>query len=185
MDRMKVFISSTQRDLQKERDGVETIIGRLGHECIRSETFDSPGFSPESVCLKMARDCDIYIGLFGDRYGFEPENYDISVTALEYREARADNPLKIFIYVKDVKKIEPKQEHFLQEIQDFSNGYFRHEKFKELDQLTEQVERDIITWTTRQIRRALSKEIEVRALIDKVEHLSRIMEMYGVPENLR
>jgi hypothetical protein len=35
------------------------------------------------------------------------------------------------------------------------------------------------------VREALKKQIELRALRDKVEHMSRVMELYGIPEELR
>jgi hypothetical protein len=89
------------------------------------------------------------------------------------------------VYIKNVEKVDPEQERFLQEVQDFSKGYFRHEMFTNCNQLAEQVRRDIITWTTRQVRKALSKELEVERLRDKVAYLSRTMERYGIPEDLR
>jgi hypothetical protein len=71
MDRLKVFLSSTQRDLQAERASAEAVIDELGHDCLRAETFDSPGTSSEDACRHMARSCDVYIiGIFGPRYGF-------------------------------------------------------------------------------------------------------------------
>src|SRR5438094_351624 len=129
MERLKVFVSSMQTDLQAERDGVQAVIEGLGHGCLRAETYDSPGVSPEEACRQMARDCDIYVGIFGERYGFKPKHLAISVTELEYREARENNPGKICVYVKDVNLTEPDQEMFLRDIQDFSAGYFRHTKF--------------------------------------------------------
>lgn len=185
MERLKVFISSTQKDLQTERNSVEALIEQMGYECLRSEKFNAPGVSPENACIQMARECDIYIGIFGGRYGYKPQHLDISVTELEYREARLHNPEKVFVYIKDTNDIELEQRRLLKEIQDFSEGYFRHEKFTDYHHLAEQVKRDIINWTTRQIRKALIKDLEVQALRYKVAHLSQIMEMYGIPEDFR
>lgn len=185
MERLKVFLSSTQRDLQNERDSAEAVIAELGHYCLRAETFDSPGTSPEDACRQMARSCDIYVGIFGPQYGFRVPRVGISATELEYREARNSNPGKILVYVQDAEVLDDEQKRFLQEVQDFSDGYFRHKKFADREELGEQIRRDVITWTTRRVRQSLAKEIEVRALRDKVAHLSRVMELYGVPEELR
>ena len=100
MERVRVFLSSTQTDLQPERDGAEAVIARLGHECLRAETHDAPGSSPEEVCRRLARDCDIYVGVFGGRYGDRVSALGCSATEMEYREARTSNPKKVFVYVK-------------------------------------------------------------------------------------
>lgn len=185
MERVRVFLSSTQVDLQPERDSAEAVIARLGHECLRAETHDAPGISPEEVCRKLARDCDIYVGIFGGRYGYMVPRLGRSATEMEYREARTSNPGKVFVYVKDAEDVEDDQRRFLTEVEDFSQGYFRHERFQSVSQLAQQLERDLITWTSRRIREALAKEVEVRALRDKVAHLSNVMELYGILEDLR
>ncbi len=185
MERLKVFISSTQKDLQQERNSAEEIIAKLGHDCLRAETFDSPGFSSEDACRIMSSNCDIYIGIYGERYGSIVPKLGISATEMEYKEARSHNPGKVFVYIKKVDNIDLEQKKFLEEVQNFSNGYFRHEKFRDPNQLAEQIHRDLITWTTQKVRQALWKEIEAKALRDKVAHLSRVMTLYGIPEDLR
>lgn len=185
MDQLRVFISSTQKDLQSERDVVEVLIQDLGHLCLRAESYDSPGTSPQEACRAMARDCDIYLGIFGRKYGYKVPDLDVSATEMEFREAHDRNPAKVFVYIKEADKVERRQQRFLEEVQSFSNGYFRHANFCDCDELAEQIRRDVITWTTRQIRRLLEKEVETKALRDKVAHLSRVMEMYGIPEALR
>lgn len=185
MERLSIFLSSTQKDLQAERNSAEALIAELGHSCVRAETFDSPGISPEETCKGLARSCDIYIGIFGARYGFVVPHLGISATEMEYREARSSDPNKVFVYVQSNSAMDPDQERFLTEVQSFARGYFRHEKFSDCADLKEQIRRDVITWTTRTVRESLKKQIEVRALRDKVAHMSRVMELYGVPEDLR
>ena len=185
MDRLRVFISSTQKDLQPERDSAEAVIAELGHECLRAETHDAPGVSPEAACRDLAGNCDIYIGIFGSRYGYKVPSLGYSATEMEYREARASNPRKVLVYVKHSDDVEDEQKRFLKEVQDFSDGYFRHERFESATQLAEQIKRDLITWTSCKVREALAMEVEVRALRDKVAHQSRVMELYGIPEGLR
>lgn len=185
MERLKVFLSSTQKDLQGERDSAEALVMEMGHECLRAETFDSPGMSPEEACKVMARSCDIYVGVFGPRYGFVVPHLGVSATEMEYREARASDAAKVFIYIQDSKVLDSDQERFLEQVLSFSSGYFRHGKFLNCTELKEQIRRDVITWTTRKVRDALKKHIELCALRDKVAHMSRVMELYGVPEELR
>lgn len=185
MEQLKLFISSTQKDLQDERNSVQAAVEELGHTCLRAETYSAPGSSPKAACVLMARECDVYIGIFGSRYGFVVPELGISATEMEFREARSQNPAKIFVYVKKAEQIEPEQERFLNDVQDFSSGYFRHEVFTDGNHLIQQIRNDIVTWTTRQVRRLLEKEIEAQALREKVAHQSRVMALYGIPEHLR
>ncbi|WP_440951198.1 DUF4062 domain-containing protein [Methanosphaerula subterraneus] len=184
MERLKVFLSSTQKDLQDERNSAEAIVTKLGHDCLRAETYDSPGISPDEACRYMANSCDIYIGIFGPKYGFTVPHLGISVTQLEYREAKTADPGKVLIYVKDTEILEPEQICFLQEVQDFSKGYFRHEKFIDCVALQDQIYNDLITWITRKVRESLTIEVESSALRDKVAHQKRVMKLYRVPEHL-
>jgi|ERR1700732_3970916 len=185
MDRIRVFISSTQVDLQAERDRVEAVVAELGYECLRAETLAAPGVSSEEACREMARKCDIYVGIFGARYGFWVPKLACSATEMEYREARLSAPGKVFVYVKNAIGIEDEQSRFLGEVQDFSDGYFRHERFQSATQLGEQFKQDLVAWTSRRVREALAKEVEVKALRAKVAHLASVMEIYGIPEDLR
>jgi hypothetical protein len=185
MERLKIFISSVQRDLQAERDAAEAVVGRLGHDCVRAETQDSPGATPKTTCEQMAAECDIYVGILGGTYGQQDPGIGMSITEYEYRQAHARAPDKVFIYVKDVQSVEPKQERFLREVQDFATGYFRHRKFTDCEQLSEQLHRDITTWTTQRVRQARSSERENMALLDKMAYYRRVMKEYGIPEELQ
>jgi len=184
MERLRVFISSTQTDLQLERDAAEAAILDLGHECLRAETHDAPGVSPEVACRDLATHCDIYIGIFGGRYGYVVPSLGCSVTQMEYQAAREADPRKVLIYVRESEDVQDDQARFLKEVQDFSDGYFRHQRFAEATELAEQIRRDIITWTSQRAREASAMEVEIRALRDKVAHQSRVMRVYGIPEDL-
>ena len=185
MDRLRIFVSSTQKDLQPQRDSAEAVISGLGHECLRAETHDAPGYSPEEACKALARNCDIYVGIFGSRYGYVVPHLGCSATEMEFQVAREANPRKVLVYLKHSSDIEPEQADFLQRVQDFSAGYFRHQFFVTDVDLSDQIRRDLVTWMSSKVRETLAKDIELLALRDKIAHLSRVMEIYGVPESLR
>jgi hypothetical protein len=183
--KLKIFVSSTQRDLQAERDLAEEVIKRLGHECLRAEKYISPGQSPEQVCKEMALSCDMYIGIYGKSYGENQEAIGISATEMEYKEAREENASKILVYVKQESEYEEEQARFLSEVEDFSNGYFRHSKFGELAELAQQMERDIIAWSTKKIHELKNKEKELLALKEKVKYYEKVIEIFGIPVVLK
>jgi hypothetical protein len=67
------------------------------------------GLSPEWTCRFLARECDLYIGIFGDNDGSVPRGLGMSPTAMEYREARDNDQGKILIYVQDAQSVERRQ----------------------------------------------------------------------------
>lgn len=141
-DRLKIFISSTMKDLQPERNAVEKAIQKLGFEVIRAETYGSTSHTSRETVRTMVRACDIYLGIFGACYGWMPPGESISVTEIEFREAR-DLGKHMLIYVKDARQREPRQQEFLKRVEDFDKGLFRRPYFKGSRQLTEWVGKDI------------------------------------------
>jgi len=85
----RVFVSSTSADLKAEREAVERAIHQMREvEFTGMEYFGSRPDKPKEVCLSEVSQCQVYVGIFGARYGsIEPESGK-SFTELEYRRAR-------------------------------------------------------------------------------------------------
>ena len=70
MFELNIFISGTYRDLKEEREAVSNSIqGRINFKCIRFETQGSSSDTPIEKCKKMAENCNIYLGIYGKKYG--------------------------------------------------------------------------------------------------------------------
>ena len=151
MDRLKIFISSTMTDLQAERQAVEQAIAELRLEAVRAETIGSQAVSSRQACLEMARQCDIYLGIYGARYGWVSPGDQVSVTEMEFQEAQKQGK-DILIYVKDVPKREEAQEDFLRRVEDFDEGFFRRPYFTTPEQLAEWMKEDIAGLVSRRYR---------------------------------
>ena len=78
----------------------------------------------------------------------EPEG--ISVVEFEYELARAANPGKILIYVKDGLTREPRLEKFINRLQDFERGHVTS-LFTEPDDLYQKIQRDVTRWLASQV----------------------------------
>jgi hypothetical protein len=52
------------------------------------EQFGSKPGSPVEECLAVVQSCQLYVGVFGMRYGTIPEGHDKSMTHIEYDEAQ-------------------------------------------------------------------------------------------------
>lgn len=177
---LQIFISSTQTDLQPERNAAEEVVANLGHHCLRAESYASPGTSSHDACKAMALNCDIYIGVYGKRYGFVPLELGMSVTEMEYRVAKGSNPAKVFVYIKDEEVSDEDQLRFLEEVQDFSSGYFRHGKFRTESELADQIRQDLNVWIVRRVREALHLQQRIRDLEDEVAFLRGMLARRGL-----
>jgi hypothetical protein len=92
VETVKIYISSTYRDLREYRNAVDAALRRMGHDVIGMEQYVAEGTTPLDKCLQDVRSSDAYIVIVGWRYGFRPEDATLnpcsrSITELEYLEA--------------------------------------------------------------------------------------------------
>lgn len=96
----KVYVSSTFRDLRTCRAQVEEAVRLLGHQDVAMEHY---GAEPRPALRKVLADvgaCDVYIGIFGRRYGWVPPGTTQSITEQEYRHARRTGK-EILVFLLD------------------------------------------------------------------------------------
>ena len=95
----KVFLSSTKLDLIELRSAAEEAIHGLdGYEFVGMERFGTRDEMPLKYCLQCVRQCDIFVGIFGHRYGSCPPNSDKSFTEHEYDEALRLNKQRLLFF---------------------------------------------------------------------------------------
>lgn len=93
-----VMISSTAKDLPEHRKQVMDACISLRMLPSMMEHLSASHEDAVEISLKMVEDADIYIGIFGHRYGYIPAGYDISITEMEYHHAiTLGKPTLIFI----------------------------------------------------------------------------------------
>jgi hypothetical protein len=133
MSKIRVMISSTEKDLEEERGTVDSAIKDFHFERYRSEVMDSKSHTPKEVCDEMARNCDIFILVIGESYG--------RITEREFEIAKESNPDKIFVFVKNIEegKRDEKEIEFMKKVMDFDSGYFRAKPFSNCEELYSQV----------------------------------------------
>jgi hypothetical protein len=93
---MKVYLSSTFRDLEAYRAAVFAGLEKAGLDVARMEAYTAADERPLDLCLADVAISDIYVGIFAWRYGYVPpaahgNPESKSITELEYRQATASH----------------------------------------------------------------------------------------------
>jgi hypothetical protein len=98
---MKVYVSSTSKDLHEFRAGVIRTVLDLEHHPVAMENYGARTDTPVEKCLNDVRSCDLYVLLVAYRYGLVPQGYDHSITDLEYQESVKSEKLRLVFVVPD------------------------------------------------------------------------------------
>jgi len=84
---LKIFLSSTKIDLDQVRANVIKFLGVLKSDIISMEIFGSDETRPVDYSLRKVRECNMFIGIYAEKYGTVDKTSDKSITELEYIEA--------------------------------------------------------------------------------------------------
>ncbi|HLO16932.1 MAG TPA: DUF4062 domain-containing protein [Anaerolineales bacterium] len=85
---MKVFISSTYKDLIEYRAAAIRAVEGTNYQASKMEVWGARPDEPITACLKEVEESNLFIGIYALRYGFIPEGADISITEMEYVHAK-------------------------------------------------------------------------------------------------
>lgn len=103
MDKIKVMVSSTVKDLIGERQCIEDTLSKL--EFV--EIVGAAPYAMTSVSLSsaqntklLAQNCDLYILILGKRFGMERPDGK-SATEIEFDAAYHSDPTKILVFLKE------------------------------------------------------------------------------------
>ena len=103
MQKKKVFISSVQSEFTVERQMLfdyltaDALLGKF-FEPFVFENVPAMAVLPSAVFLQEVERCDIYIGLLGEKYGYE-DSEGVSPTEREYDYASQLNKIR-YIFIK-------------------------------------------------------------------------------------
>jgi len=116
MDKKRIFVSSVQSEFQEER---RQIVAYIRQDAMLSRYFEPYIFeeqpaqdcSAQRAYLDEVAASDIYLGLFGERYGYE-DTEGISPTEREYDKATAHNVYRM-VLLKDVSSRHEKEQSLI------------------------------------------------------------------------
>lgn len=103
MSSLDVMLSSTSKDLEKHRKLAEDACKRADFS-VKTMDYLSAENDRDAidVSMRLVEESEVYVGIFGQRYGFRPDDprnsNEISITEMEYRRAKElGMPILIFI----------------------------------------------------------------------------------------
>lgn len=101
---IRIFISSTYKDLKDVRDRILKFVKALGTAPISMETFGSDPNTSKEVCLSNVRKSNYFILISGTRYGDIDKETGKGYTELEYDEAvKQDIPVFPYLLSPEAK----------------------------------------------------------------------------------
>jgi hypothetical protein len=100
---LKVFLSSTAKDLAPYREAVAAAIRKLENlHSVRMEDWTAQPGTPRAVCEAKVRESDIFVGIVGHCYGSSPPDDERSFTEIEFDTAVAEGmPRLMFVTTDD------------------------------------------------------------------------------------
>lgn len=122
MQPIHIFISSVQSEFESERKWLceyirrDALLGRFFQPFIFEE-LPAINKSAQQAYLEAAASCDIYLGLYGLKYGYEDE-VGVSPTEREYDVAVANSRYRL-IFLKEIDKTQqqPKEAIFIAKVE--------------------------------------------------------------------
>jgi predicted ATPase len=156
--RLRVFVSSTLRELADERRAVRTAIERMQLAPVMFELGARP-HPPRELYRSYLAQSDVFVGIYGDSYGWVAPGERISGLEDEYDLAPREIPK--LIYIKRSTQREPRLTELIARIQrDDTAAYL---PFETAEQLREQVADDLATLLAERFDRSRRPEADAES----------------------
>ena len=156
--RLRVFVSSTLRELADERRVVRAAIERLGLAPVMFELGARP-HPPRDLYRAYLAQSDVFIGIYGASYGWIAPGDDISGLEDEYRLAPADTPK--LIYIKDADGRDDRLTELIARIQADDTAAYLH--FATAEELAEHVAGDLAMLLAERFEQSRARGVAVPA----------------------
>jgi predicted ATPase len=138
--RLRVFVSSTLRELADERRAARTAVERLHLAPVMFELGARP-HPPRSLYRSYLAQSDVFVGIYGSSYGWVAPDEDVSGLEDEYNLAPASMPK--LIYIKASASRDERLNELIDRIR--SDDTAAYLPFETTEQLEEQIVGDLAT----------------------------------------
>ncbi|MEU1971653.1 DUF4062 domain-containing protein [Microbacterium sp. NPDC019599] len=138
--RLRIFVSSTLRELERERIAARGAIERLRLAPVMFELGARP-HPPRELYRAYLAQSDVFVGIYGERYGWVAPGEDISGLEDEYRLAPAALPK--LIYLKEPADRDERLEELIDRIR--ADDTASYKSYATPEELAELVTADLAT----------------------------------------
>lgn len=147
-----VFVSSTSRDLAEHRTAIKDAIARCDLLFRGMEHFgaNADRLPPASVIVEEVKKADVYLGIFGVRYGSVDPATGLSMTELEFREAETSKkPMLLYAIHENSPvpvshiEVDPEGYRKLATLKEYILSSYVSYKFRNVDDLARQAYGDL------------------------------------------
>jgi hypothetical protein len=178
---IRVFLSSTSKDLEAYRETAAKAIQRLaGYECVYQGFFTGSTHDPDTLSREKVKECDLFVGILGPLYGSTPPAEQQSYTEREYDMAvESGKPRLMFVcpddfplsdHLRETDEQREKQQAFRKKVQ---GAVTTPGQWRDRHELALEVILGIVAWERGQFktypkqRRRLSKK---KSRGDTIDH---------------
>lgn len=164
--RLRVFVSSTLREMAEERRSVRSAVEGMHLAPVMFELGARP-HPPRELYRSYLAQSDVFVGIYGDSYGWVAPGEEISGLEDEYRLAPRAMPK--LIYVKSTHTRDERLQELIHRIQEDDTAAYL--PFEDPAQLGEQVAADLATLLAERFdesRDAAAEEDATSSLIARV-----------------
>ena len=162
MPAYRVYISSTEKDLQEERHNLKAALEQAGYDPRCMEKYPAFNNRPKDECERDVRSAHFYVVIIGERYGSTPVKNDgtlweKSFTEYEYEAALAAG-LPVFAFVKNIARTQNVEalQAFITRLE-IAHGI---KTFSDADELSKHVLIAITNYTERSTRKGLNPTLK-------------------------
>ena len=160
-----VFVSSVMVGHEEYREAAREGIRQSGCDPVMAEDFVAQGISSRNACLDGVESADAFVLLLGPRYGWVAPS-GLSVTEEEYDAAQGRH-LPILVFVHGGVSREPRQQGFVDRVEDYVKGHFR-KSFRSLDDLRRYVKEAVMAAYLGGVPRSRSgAAVRIREALDR------------------
>jgi predicted ATPase len=138
--RLRVFVSSTLRELEPERRAARGAIERLRLAPVMFELGARP-HPPRELYRAYLEQSDVFVGIYWQQYGWVASGEEVSGLEDEYRLARRKLPK--LIYVKQPAERDERLDGLMARIRDDDTASYK--SFSTVEELAELIEADLST----------------------------------------
>ena len=164
--RLRVFVSSTLAELADERRAARAAIERLHLAAVMLELGARP-HPPRSLYRSYLAQSDVFIGIYGDSYGWVTPDDEVSGLEDEYKLAPRSMPK--LIYIKASTNRDDRLEELIDRIR--SDDTAAYLSFESPEQLEEQITGDLATLLAERFDESRTKQAAPASVDEPESHM--------------